>query len=94
MNLSRLIDLIAEVAAKRTAREGKNQADKPRGTVSTHAQRTANEPFPDLDPDPEHPLVVLLFLSSRSPISTMWSRSWWTVALADAGGTPTEQPSP
>jgi hypothetical protein len=32
MNLSRLIDLIAEVAAKRTAREGKNEADKPSGT--------------------------------------------------------------
>jgi hypothetical protein len=33
MNLSRLIDLIAEVAAKRTAKEGKNEADKPSGTI-------------------------------------------------------------
>ena len=33
MNLSKLIDLIAEVAAKRTAREGKNEADNPSGTL-------------------------------------------------------------
>ena len=33
MNLSKLIDLIAEVAAKRTAREAKNEADKQSGTV-------------------------------------------------------------